>query len=58
MLDHAATIPRARLRAQRQIQRGRPRGTSARQPEQAAHLPEDQEAPVLPEAHGHRLGVH
>ncbi|KAM8925270.1 protein Wnt-7a isoform 3-T3 [Lycaon pictus] len=58
VLDHTATVPRAGLRAQGQVQRGCPRGAGARQPQQAAHLPEDQEAAVLPQAHGHRPGVH
>lgn len=58
LLDHAAQVPPAGLRPQGQVQPGGARGAGASQSHQAAHLPEDQEAALVPQALGHGAGVH
>lgn len=58
MLDDSAEVPRAGLHPKGQVPAGGARGAGQSQPQQASHLPEDQEAVLLPQAHGHGPGVH
>lgn len=53
MLDNAAQVPSAWLHPQGQVLPGCACGAGSSQPEQAAHVPEDQEALLIPQAHGH-----
>nr|XP_060512069.1 protein Wnt-7b isoform X1 [Panthera onca] len=58
VLDHAAQVPRGGPPAQGEVQRRGAGGGGAGQPPAAAHLPADQAAAQLPEAHGDGPGVH
>ena len=58
LLDHAPQVPSAGIHSQGQVQPGHTRGAGASQPQQAPHLPEDQETPLLPKAPGHGAGLH
>lgn len=58
LLDNTPQVPSAGLHSQGQVSPGCTRGAGSSQPQQASHLPEDQETPFLPEAHGHRASLY
>lgn len=58
LLDYTSQVPRARLHSQGEVCPRRARGTGQSQPQQAPEIPQDQEALLLPEAHGYGPGVH
>ncbi|XP_061758946.1 uncharacterized protein LOC133554348 isoform X2 [Nerophis ophidion] len=58
LLDHPPQVPPAGLHSQGEIRPGPARGGGQSQPQQAAQVPEDQEAPLVPEALRHGPGVH
>lgn len=58
LLDNAPQVPSAWLHPQGKVLPGRARGAGPSQPEQTSHIPEAQKALLIPQAHGHGLGVH